>query len=141
MTDTSAKRIICVVAAEITDDHGHYLITQRLPHAAMPLLWEFPGGKVEPGESDEDALRREIREELDCDIEVVAPTAAVEWEYETFRIDLRCFAAHIRSGTPRRIGVWDFRWVKTPDFGSYRFPPADQESIDRLLGAGPTNLA
>lgn len=141
MSSSPAKRVIRVVAAEITNDRGQFLITQRLPHAAMPLLWEFPGGKVEPGEDDQTALRREIREELDCDIDVLEATAAVDWEYDTFRIDLRCFSARISGGTPRRIGVWDFRWVNAADFTSYRFPPADQESIDRLLSSAPTNLA
>ncbi len=128
------KRVIRVVAAEISDGGSHYLITQRLPHAAMPLLWEFPGGKVEPGESDEEALRREIKEELDVQIAVGAKTVQTLRDYDNYRIDFHCFAAQIVQGHPQRIGVWDFRWVQPQELGDYRFPPADQETIDRLVG-------
>ena len=134
MSIATGKRVIRVVAAEITDEQGHYLIAQRLPHAAMPLLWEFPGGKVESGESDEAALIREIREELVVDIEVGARTLSTLSEYDTYIIDFHSFEARIRSGQLERVGVWDFRWVKPAELGDYRFPPVDQMTIDRLLG-------
>ncbi|MSQ83887.1 MAG: (deoxy)nucleoside triphosphate pyrophosphohydrolase [Myxococcales bacterium] len=128
------KRMIRVVAAEITNDQGQYLITQRLPHAAMPLMWEFPGGKVEAGEGDRAALVREITEELDVTIEVAAETLQAVHDYDRYSIDFHSFAARIAAGTPKRIGVWDFRWVSADEFGDYRFPPADQDTIDRLIG-------
>lgn len=130
----AGKRVIRVVAAEIRAPDGKYLITQRLPHAAMPLLWEFPGGKVEPGETDEAALAREIREELDLDIDVGDRTLSTVRDYDSYRIDFHSFAATVRAGTPQRIGVWDFRWVTPQEFADYRFPPVDQQTIDRLLG-------
>ena len=134
MSVATGKRVIRVVAAEIIDDQGHYLIAQRLPHAAMPLLWEFPGGKVESGESDVDALIREIREELDVDIDVGVRTLSTLREYDTYVIDFHSFEARIRAGQLDRVGVWDFRWVKPAELSDYRFPPADQMTIDRLLG-------
>lgn len=133
-TDSFKKRVIRVVAAEISDATGAYLITQRLPHAAMPLLWEFPGGKVEPGETDEQALVREIREELEVDIEVGARTLSTVREYDSYIIDFHSFSARVVGGTARRTGVWDFRWVQPPELADYRFPPVDQLTIDRLLG-------
>lgn len=133
-TASAAKRTIRVVAAEIRNDRGEYLITQRLPHASMPLLWEFPGGKVEPGETDEQALVREIQEELAVDIAAGARSVQVQRDYGSYVIDFASFQAHIVAGTLQRIGVWDFRWVKPAQLSGYRFPPVDQESIDRLLG-------
>ncbi|MBM4343020.1 MAG: (deoxy)nucleoside triphosphate pyrophosphohydrolase [Deltaproteobacteria bacterium] len=130
----SVKRTLRVVAAQIRDQNGNYLITQRLPHAALPLLWEFPGGKVEPGESDEAALVREIQEELDVVIEPTGPAASMVAEYERHVIDFHSFPARIVRGAPRRIGVWEFRWVSPADLGDYRFPPVDQAAIERLVG-------
>lgn len=128
------KRVIRVVAAEISNAAGLYLITQRLPHAALPLLWEFPGGKVEPGENDEAALVREIQEELDVTIAIDDKTVATLCEYDSYCVDFHCFSARIVAGTLQRVGVWDFRWVRATELGDYRFPPADQETIDRLVG-------
>jgi len=133
MNDPTAKPSIRVVAAEICNDRGEYLITQRLPHASMPLLWEFPGGKVESGESDSAALRREIQEELEIAIEVGAQSVHAVQDYPTYSIDFHSFAAKIIGGEPQRIGVWDFRWVKAADLAKYRFPPVDQATIDRLI--------
>ncbi len=129
------KRTLRVVAAEIRNDRGNYLITQRLPHASLPLLWEFPGGKVEPGERDDAALIREIMEELDVVIETTGPAASMVAEYDRYVIDFHSFPARIVQGEPRRIGVWDFRWVRAQELGDYRFPPADQATIDRLVGS------
>ena len=130
-----AKRTIRVVAAEIYDGHGKYLITQRMPHAALPLLWEFPGGKVESGESDVDALVREIREELDVTIAPYGSAASTVADYDRYCIDFHSFPARIVAGQLRRIGVWDFRWVRPEELTDYRFPPADQAALERLLGS------
>ncbi len=133
MTEPTTKPSIRVVAAEISNDQGEYLITQRLPHASMPLLWEFPGGKVEVGESDAAALQREIQEELEISIDVGEQSVQALQDYPTYSIDFHSFSAKIVSGQPQRIGVWDFRWVKAGDLAKYRFPPADQATIDRLI--------
>ena len=127
-------RTIHVVAAEIRNEAGAYLIAQRLPHAGMPLLWEFPGGKVEPGESDEVALVREIEEELSVRIAITAPSTSVSRDYGIYHIDFRSFQAVIEHGTLQRTGVFDFRWVTPSEFADYRFPPVDQDAIARLLG-------
>ena len=136
MSATSTKRVIRVVAAEIRNEIGQYLITQRLPHAGMPLLWEFPGGKVEQDESDEMALIREIREELDVAIEIRGKSVSLRREYDPYIIDFHSFSARIVTGLPQRIGVWDFRWVQPGQLSDYKFPPVDQATIDVLLGDG-----
>ncbi len=136
-----AKKTIRVVAGEIRNESGQYLITQRLPHAAMPLLWEFPGGKVEPGETDAQALIREIHEELDLDIDVVGSSFSAEHDYGAYCIDFHSLQAVVRAGSPLRIGVWDFRWVEPADLALYPFPPADRETIQRLLNLQPTATA
>lgn len=125
------KPHIRVVAAEIERD-GRYLITQRRPHATLPLLWEFPGGRVEPGEDDPTALRRELAEKLDLQVEVGAPSILVSHAYETYTLDFAVY--HARAlGEPRPLRVHDLRWVAPDEFDQYRFPGADQQSVDALL--------
>ena len=80
------EKTVRVVAAEIELD-GKYLITQRRPEAILPLLWEFPSGKVEEGESDSEALRREIQERLGAEIEVAELSMFIKHEYETYALD------------------------------------------------------
>ncbi len=130
----ATRRRIRVVAAEIVDGRGNYLITQRNPYAVMPLLWEFPGGKIESGETDEEALVREISEELGIAIEVGDRSVSTVRDYDDYELEFSSFHATIASGEPQRIDVWDFRWVRPAELDRYRFPPADKASIDRLLG-------
>lgn len=129
-----AKRQIRVVAAQIERD-GKYLITQRKPSSSLPLLWEFPGGRVEENESDEDALRRELREEMDIDVEVGEPSVAVTHEYSAYVIDFRVYRCKIKVTDERikKIGIHDFRWVRPSELDDYEFPGADQATIDALL--------
>lgn len=129
------KRKIRVVAAQI-ERQGRYLITQRKPTSSLPLLWEFPGGRVEEGESDQEALTREIREEMAVDIEVDEPSVAVTHEYDAYIIDFRVYRCRLTSPPDmiRAIGVHDFRWVHPSELDDYEFPGADQQSIDALLG-------
>lgn len=133
MSTTPAKPIIRVVAAAIEKD-GHYLITQRRPTAILPLLWEFPGGKVEPGEADTDALAREIEERIGVGLEVGPMLSAVRKEYDAYVVDLHLYAGTIRNGEPSARAVNDFRWVAAHEFDTIQFTPADQASMDRLLG-------
>jgi 8-oxo-dGTP diphosphatase len=129
-----SKRQIRVVAAQIERD-GRYLITQRKPSSSLPLLWEFPGGRVEEGESDQDALMRELREEMDILVEVGEPSVAVTHEYSAYLIDFRVYRCSIRTPDEKikKIGIHDFRWVRPSEFDDYEFPGADQATVEALL--------
>lgn len=129
---------IRVVAAVVERD-GKYLITQRRPEAVLPLLWEFPGGRVEDGESDAVALRRELQERLDVDAEVGAQLAISVHEYEGYTVTLVVYRATLGSGELRPVRVNAYHWAASEDFESYSFPPADQATMDKLLGFSSKN--
>ena len=128
------KRQIRVVAAQIERD-GKYLITQRKPSSSLPLLWEFPGGRVEDGETDEHALRRELAEEMKIDVEVGEPSVAVTHEYSAYVIDFRVYRCSMQTTDDKiqKLGIHDFRWVKPSELDDYEFPGADQATVDALL--------
>lgn len=126
-----SKPHVRVVSAEIERD-GKYLIAQRRPEATMPLLWEFPGGRVEPGERDEEALVREIQENLGVHIEVGELSLHVRHEYQRYTLDLVVYRASTQE-TPRCLGVHELRWVSPEEFDEYEFPGADQRTVDALL--------
>ena len=128
----SDKPTIRVVAAEAERD-GRYLITQRRPEATLPLLWEFPGGKVEPGETDSEALTRELSEEMAIEVEVGDEVLAVMREYDKYFIDFHVYSVRISSAEIQRVQVHDFKWVTVAELADYDFPAADQESVDQLL--------
>ena len=117
------------------EHEGKYLITQRRSTAVLPGLWEFPGGKVEPGETDEAALRREVRERLGVDVRVKARIAARQHQYKGYNVDLNLYQAELESEhAPQTLRVADFRWVTSGEFEKYPFPAADQATTDLLLG-------
>lgn len=124
---------IRVVAAVIEKD-GRYLITQRRPTAALPLLWEFPGGKVEPGETDEEALAREVRHRLGATIEVHGKISHVRHAYEKYTVELFLYSGTLRGGELAPRNVNDFRWVLSSEFETVKFTPADERSMSQLLG-------
>lgn len=124
---------IRVVAAVIERD-GAYLITQRRPTAVLPLLWEFPGGKVEEGETDKAALRREVSHRLGVAVEPGQLISFVSHPYEQYVVELYLYECQLLEGEPLRLNVNDFRWVKSEDFEQYSFTPADDVSMSRLLG-------
>jgi 8-oxo-dGTP diphosphatase len=113
---------------------GRYLITQRRPTAVLPLLWEFPGGRVEAGESDEEALRRELRERLAAEIAVGQLISYVSHRYEHYTVELYLYECTLLSDSVRARAVADARWVASADFDSYEFTPADEASMSKLLG-------
>ncbi len=125
--------LIRVVAAVISRE-GRYLITQRRPTAALPLLWEFPGGRVEEGESDHEALRREIRHRLDVDLEVGERIAFTHQAYHGYSVDFFLYAGRITEGEPRARAVNAFKWVRSHEFDEHPFTPADEASMSQLLG-------
>ena len=128
------SRHVRVVAAVVARE-DRYLITQRRPTAVLGGLWEFPGGKVEEGESEEAALLREVRERVGVDVEVGACIARRSHSYDGYSVDLSLFQATIVGEVePTPVRVTDCRWVKSSEFESYRFPAADQATMDLLLG-------
>ena len=120
-----------VVAALIW--HGErFLACQRPPHKARGLLWEFVGGKVEPGETREQALIRECREELDVTVRVGGIFMELVHEYPDLTVHLTLFHAGIAEGTPRLLEHQALRWITIEEIGQYPFCPADQAILNRL---------
>jgi 8-oxo-dGTP diphosphatase len=127
------SKTIRVVAAVIARD-AQYLVTQRRPTAVLPLLWEFPGGKVEANETDSEALQREVRHRVGVEIDVGAQISAVKHEYEHYTVELHLYDGRITAGEPRAINVHQFRWVDSDEFDTLPFTPADEASMTKLLG-------
>ena len=123
--------IVEVVAAVIRKD-GKILITQRRDDVHLARLWEFPGGKVEAGESLESALRREIQEELGVDITVEYEFCTAEHDYPGKSVRLHFFNCVIKEGRLEALGVADLRWVSPAELSDFEFPPADAELIEKL---------
>lgn len=133
-SDTESEdRAIRVVAAVI-ERNGRYLITRRRPSAVLPLLWEFPGGRVELGESDEDALRREVRHRLGVEIQVMELINFVSHAYEKYAVKLFLYACKHTVGEPQPLNVHEYRWVSSAEFDTVSFTPADERSMSQLLG-------
>jgi 8-oxo-dGTP diphosphatase len=120
--------------AAVVERGGRYLITQRRPSAVLPLLWEFPGGRVEEGESDATALKREVRFRLGVSVEPGKLMSFVSHPYERYVVELYLYEGRLIEGDPTAVNVNDFRWVASDDFDSYAFTPADEASMTKLLG-------
>lgn len=120
-----------VVAALCRDESGRILLTQRRADQPMGLLWEFPGGKVEPGEAPVAALEREIQEELGCDVRVGRIDDVVFHAYAEFDLYMLVYACTL-AGAPRAVEVADVRWVPPPELGGYEVLPADVALVRRL---------
>lgn len=124
------------VVAALIWEKNRFLICQRPAHKARGLLWEFVGGKVEPGESREAALIRECREELAVDIAVEDVFMEVVHEYPDISIRLILLHAHIAQGQPQLLEHVDIRWITVEEIDSYDFCPADADILLRLKQEG-----
>ena len=120
-----------VVAALIWDEN-RFLACQRPAHKARGLLWEFVGGKVEPGETREQALIRECQEELAVTVAVQDVFMEVDHVYPDLTVHLTLFNAFIAEGTPQKIEHNDLRWITVEEIDQYEFCPADEEILRRL---------
>jgi len=129
---SETKKRVTVVAAMIEKD-GRYLITQRRPVASLPLLWEFPGGKVEPGETDEEALSRELREEMEISVAVRDRAVHVQHSYADYDVDFRVYRCTLIEGEIKHLRVHDHRWVLPTELDRYEFPAADEKTVRQLL--------
>ncbi len=125
------------VVAGLIWQEERVLICQRPAHKARGLLWEFPGGKVEPGETRQQALVRECREELGVTLEAGELFMEVTHTYPDLMIRLFLFHGRIASGTLERLEHADLRWVTLAELEHYPFCPADQEILARLRGKTP----
>ena len=126
-------KTIRVVAAVLEKD-GRYLITQRRATAVLALMWEFPGGRVEDGETDANALKREVRHRLGADIEVGKLISFVSHPYEHYVVDLFLYECTLVGSTLEARNVHAFKWVTSAEFDQYPFTPADEASMNKLLG-------
>jgi mutator protein MutT len=126
--------VIEVAAGLIRDAAGRYLITQRRRGSHLAGLWEFPGGKVEAGETPADCLRRELIEELSATFTVGDLVETVRWEYPDRTVVLHFFDCRLESGpiVPREEQAME--WTEAARLADYDFPPADRELIQRLSG-------
>jgi mutator protein MutT len=125
-----------VAAGLIRDDTGRYLITQRRRGSHLAGLWEFPGGKLEAGETPAACLRRELGEELSATFTVGELVETVRWEYPDRTVILHFFDCRHASGDIAPTEGQAMEWVEPTRLPGYDFPPADRELIQRLSRRG-----
>ena len=127
------KTKITEVVAALIWEGERFLVCQRPAHKARGLLWEFVGGKVEPGESKAAALVRECREELAVALSVGDVFMEVVHEYPDITVRLTLFHATISAGEPQKIEHNDIRWITPAEIPHYDFCPADVEILERIV--------
>ena len=134
MSDVTGKKILLVSAVALVDPDGRVLLAQRPEGKAMAGLWEFPGGKVEPGETPEAALIRELREELGIDTEesCLAPLTFASHGYDDFHLLMPLFVCRKWQGTPSPQEGQTLEWARVNRLRDYPMPPADIPLIPML---------
>ena len=120
-----------VVAAIIHDSKGHVFATQR-GYGDWKDFWEFPGGKMEPGESPEDALKREIWEELETEITIERLVKTVEYDYPQFHLTMHCFLCRVESGSLTLKEHEAARWLNMEELESVGWLPADKDVLNEI---------
>lgn len=120
------------VSAGLVFRHGLLLITRRHPDAHLGGLWEFPGGKQDPGESAEDCLKRELMEELGIEVDIKKLLETIEHEYPEKSVRLKFFHCLWLRNEPRTIACEDFAWISREQLAKYSFPAADAQLLKKL---------
>lgn len=129
--NSSQKKNIHVVGAVITDGEK-ILCAQRGTEKALPELWEFPGGKIEENESPQEALRREIKEEMHCEIEIGEQVEHTVYEYEFGIVHLTTFYCKLLEGTPVLTEHIAIKWLKPNELEQVEWAPADIPAIEKI---------
>ena len=124
-------KTISVVAAIIHDAQGRIFATQR-GYGEWKDWWEFPGGKIEAKEKPEEALHREIREELNCEIDIETKLAVVEYDYSNFHLSMQCYLCTLLSDTPQLLEHEDAKWLNLKELDCVNWLPADKNIIEQL---------
>ena len=124
--------IMTEVVAALIWDKDKFMICQRPTHKARGLLWEFVGGKVEPGETKEQALIRECREELAVTLSIGDVFVDVVHEYPDLTVHLTLFNAAILEGIPKKLEHNDIKWITPSEISNYEFCPADVEILKKI---------
>ncbi len=129
-----------LVVAGLILGEGQVLITQRRADQALPLQWEFPGGKVEPGEAPVAALVRELREEIGVEVAVGRIWDVLFHAYPAFDLVMLVYACRIVDGEPRAVEVADLRWLPPGELPAWDILPADRPLVERLVAEGLPEL-
>ncbi|MGG0359608.1 (deoxy)nucleoside triphosphate pyrophosphohydrolase [Bacillus tropicus] len=126
------KKRVSVVGAVIFNERKEVLCALRSPKMSLPNYWEFPGGKINEGEMRQEALIREIKEELGCLISVGEKIEEVDHEYENIIVHLATYKAYIESGVPKALEHADLKWVQVKKLLELKWAPADIPTVDIL---------
>ena len=137
MTNNVNLKPISVAVGVLVDSEGRILITRRAKNAHQGGLWEFPGGKLEPGESVLEALRRELSEELGTDIAGSTPLMTLEHDYQDKQVLLDIHLVREWQGEPRGLEGQPLAWVTAEALASYAFPAANDAIVARLQSMTP----
>lgn len=129
MTDLPHKKIGVAV---VVNEQQKILIDKRLPTGVMANMWEFPGGKIEPGETTLDCIQREIKEELGVKIEIDRHLIDITHSYPKFIVTLSVYICYIVAGIPQPLECAEVRWVKLEELNDFEFPAANKAIISAL---------
>lgn len=127
------KKKVKVVGAIIENEYGEILCALRSPQMTIPNMWEFPGGKVEKGESLQDAIEREIYEELDCKVEAIEVFNSNTHEYDNVIVNLICIKCRIVDGVPMSNEHSELIWFRRENLDSLKWAPADIPAVNKLI--------
>ncbi|MET0168763.1 MAG: (deoxy)nucleoside triphosphate pyrophosphohydrolase [Aliihoeflea sp.] len=135
MTTETPKRLLLVAACALVDTDGRVLLSQRPPGKQLAGLWEFPGGKVEPGETPEETVVRELAEELGIETKTacLAPLTFASHAYEDFNLLMPLFVCRRFWGIPQAMEGQQLKWVRPTKMRDYPMPPADEPLIPFLI--------
>lgn len=122
------------VVAAVIERGGKYFATQR-GYGEFKDWWEFPGGKIEQGETPEQALRREIREELEAEISVVRHITTVDYDYPSFHLHMACYLCHVVAGDLRLVEAEAAKWLAKDELATVDWLPADRNVVDIIINS------
>ena len=135
ITGKNLKPPVTTVVAAVIEDNHRFLVTRRQPGVHLAGMWEFPGGKIDPDETHDAALRRELREELDIEVEVGECVYQTLHAYPERTVELYFYRCSLK-GVPQPLLGQEMRWVPRGELASLGFPPADTELIELLTKSG-----